>query len=103
LGVAMKPIVGTAIDRVDGRKKVTGGATYAAEVQVANVTQAVMVGATIARGRIKSIDTAAAEAVRGVLAVLSHKNAPKLPGMAKSEPNDSVVHWLHDANDLYSY
>ncbi|HSS02551.1 MAG TPA: xanthine dehydrogenase family protein molybdopterin-binding subunit, partial [Kofleriaceae bacterium] len=75
---------------------------YAAEVQVANVTHAVMVGATIARGRIKSIDTAAAEAVRGVLAVLTHKNAPKLPGMEKTEPNDRVVQGLQNDAVLYS-
>ena len=40
----MKPLIGTDIDRVDGVKKVTGRATYAAEVQVANVAHAVIVG-----------------------------------------------------------
>jgi xanthine dehydrogenase YagR molybdenum-binding subunit len=97
-----RPIVGTGIDRVDGRKKVTGGATYAAEVQVANVAYAVMVGATIARGRIKSIDTRAAEAVRGVLAVLTHQNAPKFPNIDKGEPNDRVVQGLQNDAVLYS-
>jgi xanthine dehydrogenase YagR molybdenum-binding subunit len=97
-----RPIVGTGIDRVDGRKKVTGGATYAAEVQVANVAHAVIVGATIARGRIKSIDTRAAEAVRGVLAVLTHQNAPKFPNIDKGEPNDRVVQGLQNDTVLYS-
>jgi xanthine dehydrogenase YagR molybdenum-binding subunit len=97
-----RPLVGTGIDRVDGRKKVTGGATYAAEVQVANVAHGVMVGATIARGRIKAIDTRAAEAVRGVLAVITHHNAPRLPGVDKHEPNDRVVQGLQDDVVLYS-
>src|SRR5882724_8553912 len=60
VGEVMKPLVGTGIDRVDGKKKVTGGATYAAEVQVANVAHAVLVGSTIGRGRIKAIETDAA-------------------------------------------
>jgi len=98
----MKPIVGTGIDRVDGKKKVTGGATYAAEVQVANVAHAVLVGSTIGRGRITAIDTRAAEAAPGVVAVVTHQNAPRFPGVtAKHEPNDRVVQGLQDDVVLY--
>jgi xanthine dehydrogenase YagR molybdenum-binding subunit len=97
-----RPLVGTGIDRVDGRKKVTGGATYAAEVQVANVTHAVIVGSTIGRGRITAIETRAAEAAPGVLAVLTHHNAPRFPGVtAKAEANDRVVQGLQDDAVLY--
>jgi len=97
-----RPLIGTGIDRVDGRKKVTGGATYAAEVQVANVAHAVIVGATIGRGRITAIETRAAEAAAGVLAVVTHLNAPKFPGVtAKAEPNDRVVQGLQDDAVLY--
>lgn len=97
----MKRLVGAAIDRVDGRKKVTGGATYAAEVQVANVAHAVIVGSTVGRGRITAIETRAAEAARGVVAVLTHHNAPRFPGVAKHEPNDRVVQGLQDDVVLY--
>src|SRR6201995_3530740 len=97
-----RPLVGTGIDRVDGRKKVTGGATYAAEVQVANVAHAVIVGSTIGRGRITAIETHAAEAAPGVLAVVTHLNAPRFPGVtAKQEPNDRVVQGLQDDVVLY--
>jgi xanthine dehydrogenase YagR molybdenum-binding subunit len=97
-----RPLVGTGIDRVDGRKKVTGGATYAAEVQIANVTYGVLVGATIGRGKIKSIDTRAATAVPGVIAVVTHDNAPKFPGVTeKHEANDRVVQGLQDDIILY--
>ncbi|HEU4733603.1 MAG TPA: xanthine dehydrogenase family protein molybdopterin-binding subunit [Kofleriaceae bacterium] len=97
-----RPIVGTGIDRVDGRKKVTGGATYAAEVQVANVAHAVIVGSTVGRGHIKAIDTRAAEAAPGVIAVVTHHNAPHLPGVTdKHEPNDRVVQGLQDDVILY--
>ena len=96
------PLVGTAIDRIDGRKKVTGGATYAAEVQVANVAHAVIVGSTIGRGRIKSVDGRAAEAAPGVIAVVTHHNAPKFPGVSgQHEGNDRVVQGLQDDVVLY--
>jgi xanthine dehydrogenase YagR molybdenum-binding subunit len=97
-----RPLVGTGIDRVDGRKKVTGGATYAAEVQVANVAHAVIVGSTIGRGRITAIETRAAEAAPGVVAVVTHLNAPKFPGVAaKPGGNDRVVQGLQDDAVLY--
>src|SRR5690349_8463928 len=68
------------IDRVDGKAKVTGTATYAAEYKVQNMAYGFLVGSTIAKGRIKSVDTRAAERAPGVLAVLTYANAPKLPG-----------------------
>jgi xanthine dehydrogenase YagR molybdenum-binding subunit len=70
--------IGKPIDRVDGRKKITGNAKYAAEFKHDRLTHAVLVQSTIARGRITSIDTAAARRAPGVIAVLSHQNAPKL-------------------------
>lgn len=71
--------VGQPISRVDGRLKVTGGATYAAEFQQPNVAHAAIVRSTIARGRIASIDKAAALSAPGVLVVLTHLDAPRLP------------------------
>src|SRR5437764_6948143 len=71
--------VGKPVDRVDGRLKVTGAARYAAEAQVANATYGVLVTSTIAKGKIADIETAAAEKAPGVLAVLTHRNAPRTP------------------------
>jgi len=68
------------IDRVDGKAKVSGKATYAAEYKVQNEVYGFLVGSTIAKGRIKSIDTKNAERAPGVLAVLTYQNAPKIPG-----------------------
>lgn len=68
------------ISRVDGRAKVTGKATYAAEHQEANLVYGFLVGSTVAKGRIKSLDTKSAERATGVLAVITHQNAPKIPG-----------------------
>ena len=76
--------VGRPFDRRDGHAKVTGTALFSAEHRYPNLTYATMVHATIARGSITGIETAAAAAVPGVLAVLTHLNAPKIRPERKS-------------------
>src|SRR5437868_13417749 len=71
-------VVGKPLNRVDGRLKVTGGARYAAEYPLRNMAYAVLVSSTIANGRIRSFDTSAVQKIPGVLAVITHENAPKL-------------------------
>jgi xanthine dehydrogenase YagR molybdenum-binding subunit len=65
---------GMHVSRVDGRAKVTGAAKYAAEHAAPDLAYGVVVSGTVAKGRIKTIDTLAAEAVPGVIAVLTHEN-----------------------------
>ncbi|WP_276503520.1 xanthine dehydrogenase family protein molybdopterin-binding subunit [Terrimonas pollutisoli] len=72
-------------DRVDGKDKVTGAARYAAEHKLPQMTYAVIVGSSIAKGMIKLLDTKAAENAPGVLAVISHLNSPKVPGFAPAD------------------
>ncbi|MBX3171805.1 MAG: xanthine dehydrogenase family protein molybdopterin-binding subunit [Candidatus Eremiobacteraeota bacterium] len=73
-------VIGHPHDRIDGRAKVTGTAAYAYERnQLApNAAYGVMVGSTIATGKITRIDTSRAEAAPGVLGVVTYKNAGKL-------------------------
>lgn len=82
-----------SLDRVDGRVKVTGAATYSAEYTVHGLVYAVLVTSTIAKGSITAIDTAAAEAAPGVLAVISHLNSPGVPGWpaAKQPPERAAA------------
>jgi xanthine dehydrogenase YagR molybdenum-binding subunit len=77
-----KPIPTSAdgLSRVDGRAKVTGAAKYSAEYKQPNMAYAVLVGSTITKGTIATIDTKAATVAPGVLAVLTYLNAPKVPG-----------------------
>ncbi len=72
------PWVGRPLDRADGTAKATGSATFSAEYQVPDIAHAVLVHASIARGRIRRIETTRAETHPGVVAVLTHLNAPKL-------------------------
>lgn len=70
--------IGSGIDRVDGREKVTGTAKYAAEFSVPGMAYGVVVSSAVARGRIMSIDSSAAHALPGVLSVITHENRPQL-------------------------
>src|SRR4026209_1956483 len=74
----MKPYIGTAISRVDGRAKVTGEARYAGEFNVPGLAYGSVVTSTIAKGRIARIDPGAALRVHGVLGVLTHENRPSM-------------------------
>ncbi|MCI1188980.1 xanthine dehydrogenase family protein molybdopterin-binding subunit [Hymenobacter sp. DH14] len=78
---------GEPLNRVDGRLKVTGQARYAAEHAVPGCVHGVLVCSAVARGRIRRLDTAAAEKLPGVLAIISHLNAPKVPGYQSAETN----------------
>ena len=74
----MNNIIGKPVDRKDGKLKVTGRATYAAEWPVKNIAYGVTVQSTITKGTITNIDTAKAEKLKGVLGILTYKNAMRL-------------------------
>ena len=84
----MTDIVGQPFSRVDGRDKVCGRATYAAEFEVPGMVHAVLLTSTIADGRVEQIDAQATEAEPGVLAVITARNAMPLPerGRAAFQP-----------------
>lgn len=73
-------VVGHPLDRIDGPFKTTGTARYAYEQHdvVANQAYGYVVGAAIAKGRIVSMDLAAAQAAPGVVAIVTAENAGKL-------------------------
>src|SRR5215813_9434719 len=73
-----RPIIGSALDRLDGPQKVTGAAKYAFEYPVDRAAYLFPVQSTIAKGRVASVDEQAARALPGVVTALWHGNAPKL-------------------------
>jgi xanthine dehydrogenase YagR molybdenum-binding subunit len=102
-GAKENRFIGESISRVDGPLKVTGRARFAAEVPVKDITYGCVCYSSIARGKIRSIETSSAESAPGVLLVLTHKNAPKLSaqtlfpqGAAGSRlpvMQDPDIHW----------
>lgn len=101
----MPDAIGQPMDRVDGRLKVMGLATYSAEHRIDNVAYAVLVTSTIGKGRIVSMDTAAAKRAQGVLAVLTHQDQLKLAMSPKhiqpGSPADRVLQLLQDDQVYY--
>jgi xanthine dehydrogenase YagR molybdenum-binding subunit len=82
----MNESVGKPVDRVDGRLKVTGAATYAAEFPVKNLAYGVTITSTITKGRIKNIDTRAAEKIPGVIGIMTSENCMQIHFPAGSDP-----------------
>jgi xanthine dehydrogenase YagR molybdenum-binding subunit len=70
--------IGANAPRVDGRDKVLGKPLYGADRLPASTVFATPVAATAGRARIRTIDTAAAGRVEGVIIVLTYRNMERL-------------------------
>lgn len=70
--------MGQPLTRRDGLMKVTGRATYAADNHPQGMLYAVTAVSKIARGRVTSLDVAAAKAHPGVIEVMTPANRPPL-------------------------
>ncbi|MFC7476314.1 aldehyde oxidoreductase molybdenum-binding subunit PaoC [Dankookia sp. GCM10030260] len=83
-------VVGKPVDRIDGPRKTTGTAPYAYERHDVAPDQAYghILGAGIAKGRVKAMDTAAARTAPGVLAVVTTLDMPQLE---KGEMNTAFL------------
>jgi xanthine dehydrogenase YagR molybdenum-binding subunit len=99
---------GQPVDRVDGPAKVTGAGRYSAEISLPNLAYATLIGAAVASGRIDAVDAGEAERSEGVVAVLTHRDLPKIaaqpplfpslfghaaPGETFFPMQDDVVHY----------
>ena len=71
--------IGSELNRKDGRLKVTGGADYTADTKLAGLLYGAFATSTVPSGTIASLDTRAAEGAPGVVHVMTHRNAPRLP------------------------
>ncbi len=67
-------IIGAVVPRIDGPLKTTGTARYAVDHNFPGLAHAVAVQSTVGSGSIRTLDTAAAEKMPGVLLVLHHGN-----------------------------
>ena len=103
-------LIGAPVSRVDGQLKVTGAATFAADAPIEGLVYAAVAFSTIPKGRIRSLDTSAAEKAPGVVLVMTHKNAPKMKPtpLFGSKPKaagpsnlpimqDNCIHWNGEA------
>ncbi|PRD43080.1 acylaldehyde oxidase [Phyllobacterium phragmitis] len=84
-------VIGRSLRRVDGPRKVTGSARYAADFNQPDQAYAVIVGATAGLGRVTGIDISPVEEMPGVVAVLTHHNAERLPYLPHKAGIDPAV------------
>ncbi|MDB5961567.1 MAG: aldehyde oxidase [Massilia sp.] len=85
------PRIGDPVNRFDGEAKVTGSARYAAEHFPPGLLYGWIVSSPIARGRVTGIEEAAARAVSGVVAVISHRNRRHLPWLDRSYKDEQAA------------
>lgn len=70
--------IGRKTPRIDGPLKVSGKATYTSDFNFPGQLYAVPVEATIAKGKLTALDTAAAEKMPGVRGIFHRGNLPKM-------------------------
>src|SRR6201998_4533282 len=94
-------VLGTPHQRVDGKFKVAGTATYASDFKIDRMAYACLIQSTIASGTVIGIDQSDAERAPGVIAILTRQNAPKLQALpadltASGEPREHRLPFQDD-------
>ena len=85
-------IVGQSVPRVDGAAKVTGNAKYVADLSIPGMIEGKFLRSPYAHARIRSIDTAEAEAMPGVVTVLTSKDLKDIgPYIGRGKNKDQPV------------
>ncbi|MGW7610251.1 xanthine dehydrogenase family protein molybdopterin-binding subunit [Streptomyces sp. NPDC054766] len=87
-----RTVLGTAVERREGRDKVTGLARYAAEHATTGRAHGWPVPASVARGSVRTIDATTALRLPRVIAVLTPEDAPRL-----AEPDDPALAVLQNS------
>ena len=87
-------VIGTRPIRPDGADKVTGRALYGADFDTAGLLHGKVLRSPHAHARIRSIDTSKAEALPGVMAVVSGKDLPQKSDGSPDYARDNIL--AHD-------
>jgi xanthine dehydrogenase YagR molybdenum-binding subunit len=95
--------IGQPMTRRDGVLKVTGAARYAADNHPAKMLHAVMAVSQIARGRVASLDVAAAKRHPGVVEVMTPQNRPPLAEDPDAKTNPFMFRMDLLQNDRVRY
>ena len=95
--------IGQPLTRRDGILKVTGKAPYAADHHPRGMLYAVIAASTIARGRVRALDIAAARRHPGVVDVMTPSNRPKLAEDQDAKTNPFMFRMELLQNDTVRY
>ncbi len=83
-------VVGKSVERKDGRAKVTGRARYAADLIAPGMLHGKILRSPLAHAKILNIDTSKAEALPGVMAVITGKDFPGIPYGVRPDIRDQL-------------
>src|SRR5712672_2408291 len=83
--------IGRRTPRVDGPLKVSGKAQYASDFHFPGMLYAVAVEATIASGRVLTIDTSAAEKMPGVRAIFHRGNIGRIFRSVQGQGFEGII------------
>lgn len=72
-------VIGKPVSRVDGYNKVSGSALFTFDVNLPRMAHARTLRSPYPHAKIRRIDTSKAEALPGVLAVITHENTSEIP------------------------
>jgi CO/xanthine dehydrogenase Mo-binding subunit len=85
-------VIGNSVHRVDGVDKVTGKAKYAGDLVIPRMVEGKFLRSPYAHARIRSIDASAAEAMPGVVAVVTRKDFKDIsPHMGRGKYKDQTI------------
>ncbi len=86
MAVGSTGAIGTPLRRKEDPRFITGTGTYLDDVQIANVAHAAILRSPYAHARIRSVDTTAAAAMPGVIAVYTGQDVADLPALPCAWP-----------------
>ena len=85
-------VVGRGVTRYDGPEKVTGQARYTGDIKLPGMIHGKILGSTVAHGKIKKIDTSRAEALPGVLCVITGRDVTdKYYGVSPARYDEQIL------------
>ena len=87
----MSDVIGTSVRRPDVLGKVTGGARYAGDLNLAGMLHMKLKRSTVAHANIRRIDVSKALAYPGVKAVLTHENVPRVLHYGSPHPRSASL------------
>ncbi len=88
--------VGKGLPRLDGYDKVSGSAVYAFDIILPNMAFAKTLRCPHPHAKIKSIDITKAQKIKGVLAIFTYRNSPRIQWYQRSLLFDSHLRYEGD-------
>ena len=89
-------VVGKSVERTDARIKVSGSARYAADLIAPGMLHGKILRSPLAHAKIVSIDTSRAQALPGVMGVITGKDFPGIPFGTRPD-NGTAAHAHHES------